>query len=70
MRVCCAQLIQVWDDVDAAFAKADAFLKEYAGTADMVVFSEQFATGWRPAPAQVSAEDVKCRWLSLAVFFR
>ncbi|MDD2286718.1 MAG: hypothetical protein PHQ11_15120, partial [Paludibacter sp.] len=29
-------------------------------------FSEQFATGWRPAPAQVSAEDVKCRWLALA----
>ncbi|MDD2249010.1 MAG: hypothetical protein PHF90_04645, partial [Methanocorpusculum sp.] len=66
MRVCCAQLTQVWDDVDAAFLKADAFLSGKAGKADMAVFSEQYATGWRPAPAQVSGEDVKNRWLALA----
>lgn len=66
MRVCCAQLTQVWDDVDAAFLKADAFLSGKAGIADMAVFSEQYATGWRPVPAQVSGEDVKNRWLALA----
>ena len=66
MRVCCAQLTQVWDDVDAAFLKADAFLSGKAGKADMAVFSEQYATGWRPAPAQVSGVDVKNRWLALA----
>ena len=66
MRVCCAQLIQVWDDVDAAFTKADAFLAENSGKADIVMFSEQFATGWRPAPSKVSGEDVKNRWLALA----
>jgi len=66
MRVCCAQLIQVWDDVDAAFVKADAFLAENSGKADMVVFSEQFATGWRPVGSQISGEEVKNRWLALA----
>ena len=66
MRVCCAQLIQVWDDVDTAFVKADAFLAENSGKSDLVVFSEQFATGWRPAGSQISGEEVKCRWLALA----
>ena len=66
MRVCCAQLIQVWDDVDAAFAKADGYLTENSGKADLVMFSEQFATGWRPTGSKISGEDVKCRWLALA----
>ncbi|MDD4394132.1 MAG: hypothetical protein PHQ97_15480 [Desulfobacterales bacterium] len=66
MRVCCAQLTQVWDDPDAAFLKADTFLGENAGKADMVVFSEQYATGWRPNASPVSGEAVKNRWLALA----
>ena len=66
MRVCCAQLTQVWDDADAAFLKADTFLSENAGKADMVMFSEQFATGWRPNASPFSSEGVKNLWLALA----
>lgn len=66
MRVCCAQVTQVWDDVDAAFAKADAFLAEMSGDADLVMFSEQFATGWRPVCSKAAGEAVRDRWLALA----
>ncbi len=66
MKIACAQLIQIWDDVDAAFSQADTFLRENSCNADMVVFSEQFATGWRPVGSQISGEEVKNRWLALA----
>ncbi|MCK9314039.1 MAG: hypothetical protein M0P20_08345, partial [Methanocorpusculum sp.] len=66
MRVCCAQVTQVWDDVDAAFAKADVFLDEMSGDADLVMFSEQFATGWRPVCSKAAGEGVRNRWLALA----
>ena len=66
MRVCCAQVTQIWDDIYAAFVRADEVLAENSGKADMVVFSEQFATGWRSACSPAAGEVVRDRWLALA----
>ncbi len=64
MRICCAQISQVYEDVDTAFARAEEFL--VSADADMVVFSEQYATGWRPQASTADADAVKDRWLSLS----
>ena len=64
MRICCAQISQVYEDVDTAFARAAEYLA--SADADMVIFSEQYATGWRPAASAADAECVKNRWISLA----
>ena len=64
MRICCAQISQVYEDVDTAFARAAEFLA--SADADIVVFSEQYATGWRSAASAADAECVKARWQSLA----
>ena len=71
MRVFCAQVSQVWDDPDSAFSRAhDAVLRAVEADADLVMFSEQFATGWRPSMGSVqtgfSGAEVKERWCSLA----
>jgi predicted amidohydrolase len=66
MKIACAQLIQIWDDVDAAFSQADTFLSENSCKADMVMFSEQYATGWRPSASAVSGVGVRDHWLALA----
>ncbi|HJK56747.1 MAG TPA: hypothetical protein O0X75_06045, partial [Methanocorpusculum sp.] len=71
MRVFCAQVSQVWDDPDSAFSRAhDAVLRAVEADADLVMFSEQFATGWRPSVGSVqtgfSGAEVKERWCSLA----
>lgn len=64
MRVYCAQINQVWDDPDSAFEKAEEVVK--CANADMVVFCEQYATGWKATPSKYSGEEIKNRWLSLA----
>lgn len=71
MRVYCAQIAQVWNDLDAAFSQAyDAVLRAVEDDADLVMFSEQFATGWRSSCDSVlpgfSGAEVKERWCSLA----
>ena len=71
MRVYCAQVSQVWDDPDSAFSRVhDAVLHAVEADADLVMFSEQFATGWRPSMGSVqtgfSGAEVKERWCSLA----
>ena len=71
MRVFCAQVSQVWDDPDSAFSRAhDSVLRAVEADADLVMFSEQFATGWRPSMGSVqtgfSGAEVKERWCSLA----
>lgn len=64
MRVCCAQISQVFDDADTAFSRAEEFVSSCG--ADMVLFCEQFATGWRPQGSTVSGDAIKERWLALA----
>ena len=64
MRICCAQISQVYEDVDTAFLRAEEYVA--SANADMVIFSEQYATGWRPAASAADAECVKARWISLA----
>ena len=71
MRVYCAQIAQVWNDTDTAFARAhDAVLCAVEDDADLVMFCEQYATGWRPAGSGgddvLSGAEVKERWCSLA----
>ena len=64
MRICCAQISQVYEDIDTAFARAKEYLA--SADADMVIFCEQYATGWRPSVSAADAEAVKSRWISLA----
>ena len=64
MRICCAQISQVYEDVDTAFLRAEEYLA--SADADMVIFSEQYATGWRSAASAADAECVKARWISMA----
>ncbi|MBR5143085.1 MAG: hypothetical protein IKW56_05250 [Methanocorpusculum sp.] len=64
MRICCAQISQEYEDIDTAFTRAEEYLA--SADADMVVFCEQYATGWRSVASAADAEAVKSRWLSLA----
>lgn len=64
MRICCAQISQEYEDIDTAFVRAEEYLA--SASADMVVFCEQYATGWRTTPSASDAEEIKSRWLSLA----
>jgi len=64
MRICCAQISQVYEDIETAFARAEEFLA--SADADMVVFCEQYATGWCPTTSAADADAVKARWVSLA----
>ncbi|MDV0443861.1 nitrilase-related carbon-nitrogen hydrolase [Methanorbis rubei] len=69
MRVYCAQVAQVWNDPETMFARArEAVLRAVGDGAEMVVFSEQFATGWRTSdePSEVSGDVVKRQWLDLS----
>ena len=68
MRICCAQISQVYEDVDSAFMRAEEYLA--SANADMVIFCEQYATGWRSTASSADAEAVKNRWLSLAKQYR
>lgn len=64
MRIISAQISQVWEDIDRAFESAEAVLKDT--DADIVIFPEQFATGWNTTPSGFSAFEIKARWKSLA----
>ena len=64
MRICCAQISQVYEDVDTAFLRAEEYVA--SANADMVIFSEQYATGWRSAASAADAEGIKARWISMA----
>ncbi|MDU9375485.1 Deaminated glutathione amidase [Methanocorpusculaceae archaeon Sp1] len=69
MRVYCAQSTQVWNDPTIMFTRVrEAVLRAVDDGAEMVVFSEQFATGWRTSdePQEVSGDVVKSQWLDLA----
>jgi len=49
MEICCAQLSSVREDPDASLAKADDAVSEaVCRGADLIVFPEQFPTGWDP----------------------
>ena len=64
MQICCAQISQVYEDIDTAFLRAEEYIA--SANADMVIFCEQYATGWRPAASAADGKAVKARWLSLA----
>jgi len=65
MQICCAQITQVYEDIDTAFLRAEEYVA--SANADMVIFCEQYATGWRPAVSSAAdGKAVKARWLSLA----
>ena len=64
MRICCAQISQVYEDIDTSFSRAEEYVA--SANADMVIFCEQYAAGWRPTASTADAEAVKTRWLSLA----
>ena len=68
MKLCCAQIPQIYDDPAAAFERAEEFI---AGSdADMIIFPEQYACGWRAVPCSAfgyDGEQVCGMWRSLAV---
>lgn len=56
MNICCAQLGSVFEKPAASLARAeDAVQKAVAYGSDLIVFPEQFPTGWDPA-SSLSAE--------------
>ena len=59
MEICCAQLASVFEDPDAGLAKAGEAVQEAVGLgADLVIFPEQFSTGWDPGSTLFAeAED-------------
>jgi predicted amidohydrolase len=60
----------MWNDVRTAFVLAEeAVLRAVSADAELVVFSEQYATGWRVngcISEKVTGTEVKEQWLSLA----
>ena len=54
----------MYEDVDTAFLRAEEYVA--SANADMVIFSEQYATGWRSAASAADAEGIKARWISMA----
>ena len=49
LRVCSAQLSNVWEDPEKTLEKADGFIAHAANCgAQLICFPEQFATGWDP----------------------
>ncbi|HJJ28600.1 MAG TPA: nitrilase [Methanocorpusculum sp.] len=66
MKICCAQVAQVWDNPDEMFARADAVLSGVeCADADMVLFCEQYACGWRAEVPQFG-DEIKEAWRALA----
>jgi len=58
MEVCLAQLASVIDDPDASLQKADDAVSEaVCRGADLIVFPEQFATGWDPGSIRHAEGD-------------
>lgn len=56
----------MWDNPDEMFLRADAVLSgEDCADADVVVFCEQYACGWRARPLAAES-DIKERWRALA----
>lgn len=65
MKITCAQITQTFGSPKAAFEAAESFIK--ASDADMIIFPEQFATGWRAEGfSDADSTAVKEQWLSLA----
>ncbi len=49
IRVCNAQLSNIWEDPDKTIEKAEGFISHAANCgAQLICFPEQFATGWDP----------------------
>lgn len=66
MKLCCAQITQEWNNVNQAFSRAEDFLTHAGEDAEMVVFPEQYAAGWRPVPSPGETDKVRDQWISLA----
>ncbi|HJJ39069.1 MAG TPA: nitrilase [Methanocorpusculum sp.] len=65
MKISCAQVSQVFGNSSAAFSAAESFIA--ASDADMIIFPEQYATGWRADGfSDIDGTAVKEQWLSLA----
>ncbi len=49
MEICCAQIASVFEEPDTSLAKAENAVQiAVESGADLVVFPEQFPTGWDP----------------------
>ena len=70
MKLCCAQIPQIYDDPAAAFERAEEFI--VSSDADLIVFPEQYACGWRAAGSKASGAagydggGIREMWRSLA----
>lgn len=67
MRISCVQVPQIWNDIDTAFSRADDAMQRLSENSDMVVFCEQYATGWRTdETVEASGNSVKEMWREFA----
>ena len=58
IRVCSAQLSNVWEDPEKTLEKAEGFIAHAANCgAQLICFPEQFATGWDPLSGK-NVQDV------------
>ena len=64
MRISCAQLSQIFDCPKDAFLQAEEFISR--SDADLIVFPEQYATGWGVSRTPQDEAWVREQWLSLA----
>jgi predicted amidohydrolase len=70
VKICCAQIASVFGKPDANLARADEVVRRAeASGADLVLFPEQFATGWDPASTTYAEEEsgpVERAWCRIA----
>lgn len=70
MKICCAQLGSVPEAPDTNLARADDAIRSVvASGADLVLFPEQYATGWDPASTRYAEEEggpIERAWCRIA----
>ncbi len=70
VKICCAQLGSVPEAPDTNLARADnAIRSAVASGADLVLFPEQYATGWDPASTKYAEEEggpIESGWCRIA----
>ena len=68
MKIACAQISQEFDNPEKAFLLAEDYIRD--ADADIIIFPEQYATGWCPASSAADGTAIKERWRHLAKTYR
>ncbi|MCP1663088.1 MAG: carbon-nitrogen hydrolase family protein [Methanocalculus sp. MSAO_Arc1] len=70
MNICCAQVQSVFQDPEASLAAADGTISQAVDRgSDLIIFPEQFATGWDPQSTAFAEEEggpIERAWCRMA----